>query len=166
MVALAQKTLRTLSKDDYIRALQDTAWIWFLGLIHGLFIVGLETLGVQVGDVLAFGTGTSFLINAGAAIIAAPVLETIIFQWGLLGTLVYRFKLSQKWSIVITSTIFALIHQDITIYYKLGVFIASVVFCYRYLDVVRDSGKYKAVVYVIVVHAFNNILGLAWAYGW
>ena len=167
MTTLAHKTIYALNKDDYINALRDTVFIWFLSIIYGIFLIILEAVGVNIGETQAFGTGTSFLINSGAAILVAPVLETVIFQFGLLGFLLTdKLKLRPKWAIITASVIFALIHQDISIYHKFSVFIASVVFCSRYLDVVKDSNKLKAVIYITVVHAFSNIIGLVGAYGW
>lgn len=118
----------------------------------------LTTLGVDVGEanIDNLDLQNKFLETIFFAVVIAPFLETLIFQFLPL-KLFKLLRIPIELSIFITTLIFAYVHLDDGLINFIGMLPIGFLFVWSF--VVRDKrSTYNAIFTVFVIHALTNLL--------
>ncbi len=124
----------------------------FINVLNSLLFSALAYF--VMGDVLKntnidkMGAVNQFLI----AVIAAPIFETLIFQYGLIETI--REKTRPLYACFSSAFAFALVHFY-SIYYFLFAFVSGLIFAYLYY---LEKSVIKGVLLVLTAHTLYNLL--------
>lgn len=104
--------------------------------------------GIKNHTLTKLNSGNEFLV----AVILAPVIETLIFQYALIETI--RQKVKPFYACLISASFFALAHIY-SPYYVLFAFVSGLLFGYLYLS--RKS-VLRACLLVLIAHASYNYI--------
>lgn len=93
-----------------------------------------------------------------AAVIFAPIIETLIFQYGLYNFLDYLKLKNALIIIVLMSFIFSLVHHYHWIY-MVATFSSGLILNYLYVTILRSRGELIAVLLTTAMHSSYNLFG-------
>jgi uncharacterized protein len=111
----------------------------------------------NIGNMGGFTTDNT-VIDMFAAIIIAPMLETLFFQLGIIRLGEDSFKIKNKYILVfISALLFGLSHWY-SILYILHGFIIGLILAYSFI--LYDDSKYSAFWIVTTIHALRNLLSI------
>ena len=105
----------------------------------------------------AVGNGQSLLRQMTIGVVAAPLLETLLFQTFIVA-LCRKWKLSFRWSMLVTGIPFALVHFLVSVGVGLGAgLVGGFYFAFTYLHW-RDRSLRSAYWITTASHAIHNLV--------
>lgn len=125
-----------------------------LGALPLIFVPEEAVSGDQFGD-------TPAGVVVVAALFAAPVLETLFFQWFLVW-LTSKFTPRLTWQIGVSAVIFALFHVSYGVATAYAVLFPGIVFALAFI-VKRRESRWKAFWVTAVIHALHNVVVVPFA---
>lgn len=121
--------------------------------IHALYTTNIDAVGGPIEN--SVPNLEMFII----AVIIAPIIESFIFQLGIIRILQDLLKVkNKKLLILISAIIFAAQHWYSPFYILLMIF-PGIIYAYTFL--IYDDKEYHPYLMIVVIHALNNLAAIS-----
>ncbi|MCX7694301.1 MAG: CPBP family glutamic-type intramembrane protease [Caloramator sp.] len=132
-------------------------------IIYALDLLGIVDMSVFINTGVQSVLEESIFLGMMLVLVLSPVLETVIFQFGIFEILygiIGAFKRNKtKWNTiipaVITITIFALSH-NFSIAYIIIIFLPSILFQLTYIKFRNEQNMIKGIMFTMLQHFIYN----------